>query len=156
MTDLSKAFDCLPHELLIAKLRTYGFDLKSLNLIYNYLSNRKQRVKVGGAYNSWRELLYGVPPQRSVLRLFIFNIFHCDLFYFLEGTDKASYADDTTLYNANLTQKLVINELEETSSILFKWFSNNYMKVNCDTSHSLMSGKKLSQILTITASGLKI
>ena len=45
-TDLSKAFDCLPHELLIAKLEAYGFDEKAVTLIYNYLSNRKQRVKI--------------------------------------------------------------------------------------------------------------
>ena len=49
-----------------------------------------------------------------------FNIFLCNLFYFLEGTDIGSYADDTKSYNANLTQELVTNELEETSSILFK------------------------------------
>ena len=44
MTDLSKAFDCLHHELLIAKLDAYGFDIKSGKLIQQYLSNRKQRV----------------------------------------------------------------------------------------------------------------
>ena len=47
MTDLSKAFDCLHHELLIAKPDANGFDLKSMRLIQQYLSNRKQRVKVG-------------------------------------------------------------------------------------------------------------
>ena len=52
MTDLSKAFDCLHHELLIAKLNAYGFDIKSMKLIQQYLSNRKQRVKVGNAYSS--------------------------------------------------------------------------------------------------------
>ena len=46
LTDISKAFDCLPHELLIAKLVAYGFDKSSLKLIYSYLSNRKQRVKL--------------------------------------------------------------------------------------------------------------
>ena len=51
MTDLSKAFDCLHHELLIAKLDAYGFDIKSVKLIQQYLSNRKQRVKVGNAYS---------------------------------------------------------------------------------------------------------
>ena len=51
MTDLSKAFDCLHHELLIAKLDAYGFDIKSMELIQQYLSNRKQRVKVGNAYS---------------------------------------------------------------------------------------------------------
>ena len=66
MTDLSKAFDCLSHELLIAKLDAYGFDNKSLKLIYNYLSNRKQRVKINESFSSWEEILYGV-PQSSIL-----------------------------------------------------------------------------------------
>ena len=55
MTDLSKAFDCLSHELLIAKLNAYGFDNKSLKLIYNYLSNHKQRVKINESFSSWEE-----------------------------------------------------------------------------------------------------
>ena len=54
MTDLSKAFECLHHELLIAKLGTCGFDIKSVKLIQQYLSNTKQRVKVGNAYSSWK------------------------------------------------------------------------------------------------------
>ena len=45
-TDLSKTFDCLPHELLIFKLDPYDFDKSSLKLIHSYLSNRKQRVKI--------------------------------------------------------------------------------------------------------------
>ena len=69
-------------------------------------------------------------PQGSILGPLLFNIFLWDLFCFLEGTDIANYADDTTPYNVNSTQELVINELEKTFSILFKWFNNNYMKVN--------------------------
>ena len=46
LTDLSKAFDCIQYDLIIAKLAAYGFDTNTLKLIYNYLSNRKQRVKV--------------------------------------------------------------------------------------------------------------
>ena len=56
MTNLSKAFDCLRNELLMAKLDAYGFDIKSVKLIQQYLSNRKQRVKVGNAYSSWKEI----------------------------------------------------------------------------------------------------
>ena len=59
LSDLLKAFDCLPHELLIAEPHAYGFDMKSLRPIHNYRPNRKQRGKVGGTYSSWRELLYG-------------------------------------------------------------------------------------------------
>ena len=66
LTDLSKAFDCLSHELLKAKLHACGSDKRSLVLIYNYLSNRKQRVKVNDSYSSWSEILFGV-PQGSIL-----------------------------------------------------------------------------------------
>ena len=46
LTDLSKAFDCLTHELLIAKLNAYGFDINATRIIYSYLTGRKQRVKI--------------------------------------------------------------------------------------------------------------
>lgn len=83
-----------------------------------------------------RELLYEV-PQESILGSLLFSIFLCDLFHFVESTVKANYAEDTTPYNANSTQELVINELQEIS-ILFKWFHSNYMKVN---SHLLLAEK---------------
>ena len=93
--------------------------MKLLNLSYEYLYNRKQRVKEGGAYGSWREFLYGV-LQGSILGPFLFNIFFCDLLYYLGGTDITSHADDTTPFNANLTREIVINNLE--NHLLF--FSN--------------------------------
>ena len=139
MTDLSKAFDCLNHELLIAKLDAYGFDIKSKKLIQQYLSNRKQRVKVGNAYSSWKYFFYGI-PQGSILGPLIFNIFLCDLFYFLKGVAVASYADDTTPYTANKTNDLVIKEIEHFSKVLFKWFDFNYLKINSGKSHILFSG----------------
>ena len=65
LTDLLKAFDCLPYEPLIAKLDAYGFHKTSLKLIHNYLSNRKQRVKINEVkindrYSSWSDILFGV------------------------------------------------------------------------------------------------
>ena len=53
LTDLSKAFDCLNHELIIAKLEAYGFDHGSLTYILSYLTDRKQRTKVNTSFSSW-------------------------------------------------------------------------------------------------------
>ena len=102
MTDLSKAFDCLSDELLIAKLDAFCFDKMSLKLVHNYLSNREQRVEINDSYSSWREILYGV-PQGSILRPLLFNIFICNMFYFLEDYEIVNYADDTTSYSAQRT-----------------------------------------------------
>ena len=140
LTDLSKAFNCLPRELLIAKLDAYGFDKSSLKLIHSYLSNRKKKVKINDRYSSWSEILFGV-PQGSILGPLLFNIFICDMLYFLGDSDIANYADDySTAYCAGKSAKFVVNNLEQSSTILFKWFNNNYTKVNTGKSHLLLSG----------------
>ena len=139
LTDLSKAFDWLSHELLIAKLKAYSFDKRSLTLIFNYLSNRKQRVKINDSFSSWSEILFGV-PQGSIIGPLLFNIFICYLFYFMEDYEIANYADDSTPFSAKPDHKSVVQELELSSSILFTWLRNNYMKANTDKSHHLLSG----------------
>ena len=61
LTDLSKDFDCLSRDLLIAKLHAYGIDIDSLNMLQDYLSNRKQKTKVDSFHSSWEAILSGVP-----------------------------------------------------------------------------------------------
>ena len=67
------------------------------------------------------------------------------MFYFLEDFDIANYADDSTPYNADKNVESVVNNLEHSSSILFKWLNNNYMKVNTGKSHLLVSGNVRSK-----------
>ena len=136
-TDLSKAFDCLSHKLLIAKPDVYGFDKNALNLINSYLPNRKQRVKINNKYSSWSETLFGV-PQGSILGSLLFNIFICDMVYLLEDFDIANYADDSTPYNVDKNVEFAVNNLGHSPSILFKWFNDNYMKVNTGKSNLLV------------------
>ena len=62
------------------------------------------------------------------------------MFYFLEDFDIANYADDSTPYTADKNNEFVVNNLEHSSSILFKWLNSNYMKVNTGKSHLLVSG----------------
>ena len=98
--DLSKAYDCLPHDLLVAKLEASGVGKASLNLISNYLSHRKQRAKIGCSYSDWYEIVRGV-PQCSSLGPLSLNIFINDLFLFIEKTNICNFADDNTIYSCN-------------------------------------------------------
>ena len=74
LADYSNAFDCLLHDLIIAKLNAYGLSLPILDLIQNYLGNRKQRIKISDSFSSWSDILFGF-PQGSILGPLAYNIF---------------------------------------------------------------------------------
>ena len=80
LTDLSKAFECIDQTLLIAKLSAFGVSPLSLKLLYSYLSNRTQRIKINGNFSDRTDIEFGV-PQSSILRPILFNINMIDLFY---------------------------------------------------------------------------
>ena len=138
LTDLSKAFDCLSHELLIAKLEAYGFGKTALEFVYDYLTDRKQRTKVNGSYSSWKDLLYGV-QQGSILGPLLFNIFTNDIFYFVDKCKLANFADDNTLYAIAKSISNVLQLLKDESSMIQNWFKVNEMKSNEDKLHLIVT-----------------
>ena len=109
LTDLSTAFDCIPHDLLIAKLNAYGFDHLSLKLILSYLSGRYQRVRVNASFSKWSPIIFGV-PQGSILGPDLFNYDENDLFFFLI-LDAVNFADDNSPFSFDHTIPSVICNL---------------------------------------------
>ena len=79
LTDLSKAFDCILHDLLIAKLAAYGLSEEALMYILSYLSNRKQCVRINDTYSEFENIIMGV-PQGSILGPLLFSLY---LFFFI-------------------------------------------------------------------------
>ena len=98
LMDLSKAYDCLHHDLLIAKLDAYGLDKPSLNFINSYLRFRTQTKKIGSSYSDWANFTRGI-RQRSILRPLLFNNFISDIFFFIEKSDICKFADDNILFS---------------------------------------------------------
>ena len=141
LMDLSKAFDTLNHDLLIAKLSAYGFDKTSLKLIKSYLTNRWQRTKINNSYSSWTEIMHGV-PQGSILGPLLFNIYLNDLLFLPLDTSLCNYADDNTLYACDISLNNLIDKLESSASLVLNWFKYNYMKPNDSKCHLLVSGNK--------------
>ena len=140
LTDLSKAFDCIDHKLLIAKLYEFGVSSSALNIISSYLKHRTQRTKINDCFSTRSNIEYCV-PQGSILGPLLFNINMIDLFYECEENDITNYADDTTTYSCDIHIPTVISELQDISTKVFNWFGNNHMKANPGKCHLLLSTK---------------
>jgi hypothetical protein len=141
LIDLSKAFDCLPHDLLLSKLKAYGLSSNALEIMSSYLTNRKQSVRIGTHTSKWSEIAKGV-PQGSILGPLLFNVFINDIFQVVDHSTMYNYADDNTLFNCHKDVETVKANLEHDASKVIQWFDQNQMKANPDKFQGLPIGKK--------------
>ena len=109
--NLSKAYYCLPHDLMVAKPEAYGLAKESLQLISDYLSYRKQRMKISSAYSDWANVISRI-PQWSILGPLLFTIFINEIFLVFEKSDICNFADDNTLYSHGISLPLIVSNLE--------------------------------------------
>ena len=121
---LSKAFDTINHDLLLAKLHAYGFSINALNLMCSYLKNRKERVQINNNFSATKSVIAGF-PQGSIDGPLLFNLFINDLVLFLTETMLSNYADDNNLFSIRRD----LNKVKDFG-IVTNWFYENFMVLN--------------------------
>ena len=154
LMDLSKAYDCISHELLIAKLECYGLD-ESLKFILNYLSHRKQRTKIGSSFSSWFDMYIGV-PQGSIPGPLLYNIFINDLFVNVMKLEVCHFADDNTLYSFDKKLDTIFSNLKYDLENVLSWFQVNSLKANPSIFQFMILRDKQNVSLVLNINGKKI
>ena len=119
--DFAKAFDTVPHDILLTKIKIFGIGGKLLSLIYSYLNNRKQCVKIEDCSSTLKEVTSGV-PQGSILGPLLFLLFINDLPETMNDTDSFGYADDF--------KAILLNQTSLDTATLKK--RNGYKKTKCN------------------------
>ena len=133
--DFAKAFDTVPHQRLLNKLKAYGIEGDLLNWISSFLSNRTQRVRVNKSFSEYKTVDSGI-PQGSVLGPVLFTIYINDLPDVVESICKI-FADDTKLYGAVSNSDIIQKDLKA----LMEWSKLWLLSFNIPKCHVLHMGK---------------
>ena len=137
--EFSKAFDTLNHNLIVAKLKSYGLDLNAVSFIKSYLTNRYQRCKTGDSFSEWERIIARA-PKGSILGLLLFNIFINYIFLCFEHSDLCKYADENVLYASGESLSIIIENLKADFLRISKWFHENVMVLNPDKCYFVVLG----------------
>jgi hypothetical protein len=141
--DLSKAFDVIDHKILLHKLNNMGVRGVALNWFENYLTNRKQYVKIDNAKSDTHTLNYGV-PQGSVLGPLLFLIYVNDI-NTNNDNNILCFADDTTIFVTSSSPRELYLKANESLNKVYNWFCANKLKLNATkTNYMIISPRKLN------------
>ena len=146
--DLSKVFDCIPHDLIFVKLAANGIERQTLRLIYSYLEDGKQCVKINSTYSDYKEIISG-EQQGSILEPILFNLSISYLFLFIEIDSMHNFADDNTLSAWGETVFKSIDTLEWESNTAINWFTKKEIVPNSDKSQVIILDRKKSNLTNI-------
>ena len=138
--DLSKVFGTINHDLLLTKLKAYGFSKQALSFMCSYLKNRRQRVQINNKFSSLKEVIDWV-PQGSIDGPLLFNVFINDLFLFICFSTLSNYADDNNLFATGTDIQLINEVLLSDFMAVNNWFYENVMILNPLKCHFMSVGK---------------
>ena len=148
--DLSKAFDTINHNLLLANylpiyylLNAYGFSFNTIKFVQSYLLERFQRVNTNNNFSQWCKILLGV-PQGSILGPILFDILINDVFYFIQDAYICNLADDHSLHYIEDNLKEVKTILKKNFEHLQEWLYENHMVLNPGKCHYLLINKDIT------------
>ena len=150
--DLSKAFDSLSHNILLAKLKQIGFENSAIQIIQSYLSNRQQVVTLGQIESDWIEVQRGV-PQGTVLGPLLFSLYINDLQNVLSSEcEIVQYADDTFIFCNDKDSGKAKQMLERFIINVIDYFEKHQLVVNKDKTEYIIFSRNKSmtgQILDV-------
>ena len=153
--DLSKAFDTVPHDILLHKLENYGVRGIAGGLIASYLSNRKQFVSINGINSSMSDMTIGV-PQGSVLGPLLFLIYINDLPSCTSKLNSILFADDTTLYTSSKDVNHLCADLSSELLLVEEWLLSNRLTLNTKKTYYMIFSQRRVPTDTRVTIGSKV
>ena len=154
--NLSKAFDSINYDLLLAKLKAYGYSENALKLRCSYLKYQRQAVQINNRFSSYKKVQAGM-PQGFIDRPLLFKLFINDLVLFLLETFLSNYVDDNNSYSIAKELNIIKEKLRKDFKLVTDWFFENYMSLNPTKCQFICLGKTRKTIhLTLEIYLLKI